>query len=196
MTIAVAIALGYAIGSVPFAFLIARWGGGPDVRLAGSGNVGASNVLRLVGRRAGALTALLDVAKGAAAVGVAWLAGGTTAAASAGGVAAIAGHIYPGWLRFRGGKGVATSFGVFAVLAPLAAMAALVLFGVALRVTRYVSVGSMLAAACLGPIAYAIGAPGAVTRAAFVSGCFVIFKHHGNLARLASGSERRIGDAA
>ena len=183
MTLALAIALGYLIGSVPFAFLIARRSGGVDVRLAGSGNAGATNVLRLAGKRAGAVTALLDVAKGAGAVGAAWLVGGTQAAASAAGVAAIAGHVYPVWLRFRGGKGVATSFGVFVVLTPLAALAVLVLFAAAVRVTRYVSVGSMLA-------------PASVTRAAFISGCFVLVTHHGNLARLLAGSERRLGESA
>lgn len=194
MTTALLVAIGYLIGSVPFAFLIARKAGGLDIRRVGSGNVGAANVLRSAGARAAAWTAIFDVAKGAGAVAAVWSAGGSLPTAAAAGVAAIAGHIYPVWLRFRGGKGVATSFGVFLVLAPLAALCAMALFAALVRLTRYVSVGSMAAAVSLGPMAYAATSSAAVTRAAFIGGCLVLFMHRQNLARLLAGTERRIGD--
>ena len=194
MTEALLVTLGYLIGSVPFAFLIARWAGGLDIRAVGSGNVGAANVLRSAGKRAAAWTALFDVAKGAGAVAAVWSAGGSLQTAAAAGVAAIAGHIYPVWLRFRGGKGVATSFGVFVALAPLAALGALAIFAAAVRLTRYVSVGSMAAAISLGPLVYAASSSVILARAAFISGCLVLFRHRQNLARLIDGTERRLGD--
>jgi glycerol-3-phosphate acyltransferase PlsY len=191
---ALAVLIGYAIGSVPFAFLIARRAGGLDIRRVGSGNVGATNVLRSAGTRAAAWTAVFDVAKGAVAVAAAWWAGGSGLTAAAAGVAAIAGHIYPVWLRFRGGKGVATSFGVFVVLAPVAAVGALALFAAVVRMTRYVSLGSMAAAISLGPLVYAASSSMILTRAAFVSGCLVLFRHRQNVARLLDGTERRLGE--
>src|SRR3954470_24412243 len=109
----------YCIGSIPFALILARrWGS--DLRTVGSGNLGAANVLRASGVRAGVLVALLDVAKGAASVALAMRISNAPAAPAAAGIAAIVGHIYPVWLRFRGGKGVATACGVFSVLAPVA----------------------------------------------------------------------------
>ena len=194
MTTALLVTLGYLIGSVPFAFLITRWAGGPDIRVVGSGNVGAANVLRSAGTRAAAWTALLDVAKGAGAVAAVWSAGGSRPTAAAAGVAAIAGHIYPVWLRCRGGKGVATSFGVFIALAPAASLGALAIFAAAVRLTRYVSVGSMAAAISLGPLVYAASSSVMLARAAFISGCLVLFTHRQNLARLIDGTERRLGE--
>src|SRR5439155_4793647 len=117
----------YLIGSVPFALLLARrWG--TDLRVVGSGNLGAANVLRASGVKAGVLVAVLDVTKGAVSVILAERFGGNAAAPAAAGVAAIVGHIYPVWLRFRGGKGVATACGVFAMLTPSAVPAALSIF--------------------------------------------------------------------
>jgi glycerol-3-phosphate acyltransferase PlsY len=193
MTTALLVTLGYLIGSVPFAFLITRWAGGADIRVIGSGNVGAANVLRSVGTRAAVWTALLDVAKGAGAVAAVWSAGGSARTAAAAGVAAIAGHIYPVWLRFRGGKGVATSFGVFVALAPAGALGALAIFVAAVRLTRYVSVGSMAAAISLGPLVYAASSSVVLARAAFIGGCLVLFTHRQNLARLLDGTERQLG---
>src|SRR5947207_3429635 len=119
----------YLIGSVPFALLLARrWGA--DLRVVGSGNLGAANVLRASGVKAGVLVAVLDVTKGAVSVILAERFGGNAAAPAAAGVAAIVGHIYPVWLRFRGGKGVATACGVFWVLTPFAILPALGIFGV------------------------------------------------------------------
>src|SRR5206468_4918633 len=138
------VGLAYLIGSIPFAWLIARRHGMPDLRLVGSGNVGAANVVRVLGRRAGSAVAILDIAKGAAAIAVAlWLTRGPSSAAPAG-FAALVGHSYPIWLRFRGGKGVATACGVGLVLTPLAVLPAVVLFAVVAWVTGYVSVASLL----------------------------------------------------
>src|SRR5882724_1590552 len=149
----VVILAAYLLGSIPFALILARrWGAG-DLRRSGSGNLGAANVMRASGVTAGVTVAMLDMAKGAASV---WLAGRLSAdgaAPAAAGLAAIVGHIYPVWLRFRGGKGVATACGVFAVLAPFAVALALVVFAAAVAATRYVSVGSILAAVALPPLA-------------------------------------------
>src|SRR5712671_306828 len=152
-----AIITAYLIGSVPFALLLARQWGATDLRRVGSGNVGAANVLRASGVTAGVLVALLDVAKGAAGVILAERMSAGPASAALAGVAAIVGHIYPVWLRFRGGKGVATACGVFSVLTPLAVPPALLIFLATAWATRYVSLGSILATIALPPIAYATG---------------------------------------
>src|SRR3954470_1895556 len=150
--------IGYLAGSVPFAFLLARKAG-VDVRLAGSGNVGAANVLRTAGASRGVLVLMLDVAKGAAAVLLAHaIAGGATLAALTG-AAAIVGHIYPVWLRFHGGKGVAVAAGVFSVLAPVATVIVGFLFVVTVWATRYVSLASVAATLALPPVAWLAGAP-------------------------------------
>src|SRR5689334_4020990 len=155
------ILFGYAIGSVPFAFLLAR-GAGVDVRVVGSGNVGATNVLRTSGTARGLITMILDVSKGAAAVLAAYGASGALGATAAAGAAAVVGHIYPVWLRFHGGKGVAVAAGVFAVLAPIATMAALAVFFSTVWLTRLVSLGSVVATVTLPSVAFAAGAPTSV----------------------------------
>ncbi len=186
---------GYLAGSVPFAFLLAR-NAGIDVRLAGSGNVGAANVLRTTGawRRAAAVMAL-DAAKGAAAVLVVHLAAGASLAALTG-AAAIVGHIYPVWLRFHGGKGVAVAAGVFGILSPLGTGIAAALFLVIVFATRYVSLGSIAATVALPPAAWWAGAPHAVVGAAAGTGALILFRHRANLRRLRLGTERRVGARA
>ena len=156
----VAIIAAYAIGSIPFALILARRWGIRDLRHIGSGNLGAANVWRATGATAGVLVALLDIAKGAAGVVVAQRLDGGAAAPAAAGVAAVVGHIYPVWLGFRGGKGVAASCGVFAVLTPLAVLPALAVFFVSVWITKYVSAGSVMASLALPPLAYATGSPG------------------------------------
>lgn len=188
--------IAYLIGSVPFALLLARRWGAVDLRRIGSGNLGAANVLRASGVKAGVLVAVLDMTKGAASVMLAERFGGHSAAPAAAGVAAIVGHIYPVWLRFRGGKGVATACGVFAVLTPLAVPPALGIFAVAVWITRYISLGSMLASVALPPIAYAIGSPAPAVAAACVASAIIVFRHRSNLMRLRTGTERRIGARA
>ena len=190
-----AVAFGYVVGSVPFAYLLARRGG-VDLRRAGSGNVGATNVLRTRGV-AEALTAVgLDVSKGAVAVLIAQRLAGGVAAPVAAGLAAILGHIYPVWLRFRGGKGVATTAGVFGVLAPVALVIAGSVFVVTAFLTRYVSAGSVAAAVTLAVATLVSDVPGAVTVGALVAAVVIVQRHRENLGRLAAGTERRIGQRA
>jgi len=183
----------YLIGSVPFALLLARRWGAADLRRIGSGNLGAANVLRASGVTAGVLVAVLDITKGAVSVMLAQRFADHAAAPAAAGLAAIVGHIYPVWLRFRGGKGVATACGVFSVLTPFAIPPALGIFVVAVWLTKYISLGSMLASVALPPIAYATGSPAPAVAAAFVASAIIVFRHRSNLVRLRTGTERRIG---
>jgi glycerol-3-phosphate acyltransferase PlsY len=122
--------------------------------------------------------------------------GDHSAAPAAAGLAAIVGHIYPVWLRFRGGKGVATACGVFSVLTPFAIPPALAIFAVTVWLTKYISLGSMLASAALPPIAYATGSPAPAVAAAFAASAIIVFRHRSNLVRLRTGTERRIGARA
>ena len=185
---------GYLAGSVPFAFLLARRAG-IDVRVAGSGNVGAANVLRTTGTWRAVSVMLLDVAKGAAAVLIVNLAAGASIAALTG-AAAIVGHIYPVWLKFHGGKGVAVAAGVFSILSPIATCVAAALFVITICVTRYVSLGSIAATLALPPVAWWAGAPNAVVASAFGAGALILFRHRANVRRLYSGTERRMGATA
>lgn len=189
------VVVAYLIGSIPFALLAARRAGA-DLRRVGSGNLGAANAMRASGLKTGLTVALLDVAKGAASVWIADRFTSGTAAPAVAGFAAVVGHIYPVWLRFRGGKGVATACGVFSVLTPAAVPAALVVFAGAVWVTRYISAGSVLAAMTLPPIAYATGSPGAVVASACAAASLIVFRHRSNLSRLFAGTERRIGARA
>ena len=148
MTEAMVIAAAYVVGSIPFAFLLSRRRG-IDLRRVGSGNVGASNVLRAAGARRAVAALVLDGVKGAAAVFLAARVTGGAAVPMAAGLASIAGHVFPVWLGFRGGKGVAMSAGVFAVLAPAALGVAAGAFLATVWATRYISVGSLVGAAAL-----------------------------------------------
>ena len=188
-----AIIVAYLIGSVPFALLLARRWGAADPRTLGSGNLGAANVLRASGIRAGVIVAVLDVAKGAASVALAMRISNGPVAPAAAGFAAVVGHIYPVWLKFKGGKGVATACGVFSVLTPLAVPPALVVFLVSVWLTKYVSLGSILATIALPSIAYATGAPAAILIAAWSAAALILFRHRSNVARLVGGTERRLG---
>jgi glycerol-3-phosphate acyltransferase PlsY len=187
---------GYLLGSIPFAFLLARTRGGVDVRMSGSGNVGATNVLRLTGTSLGLTVLVLDIAKGATAVWFAQLAGGAEATRAAAGVAAVVGHVHPVWLRFRGGKGVAVACGVFSVLAPAVTGLAVVVFAAVVWVTRYVSLGSIVATVTVPPAAWLAGTPPAVVAAAAIVALLIVYRHRSNLARIRSGTERRIGRRA
>jgi acyl phosphate:glycerol-3-phosphate acyltransferase len=185
---------GYLAGSVPFAFLLARRVG-IDVRKAGSGNVGAANVLRTTGAWRAVSVMALDVSKGAVAVFVADMALGASLAALAG-VAAIVGHIYPVWLRFVGGKGVAVAAGVFLALTPSATAIAFAVFLITVWITRYVSLGSAAATLTLPPAAAMLGAGDPVVGAAGGSAALILFRHRANLRRLLAGTERRMGARA
>ena len=189
----IAIALAYLLGSIPFSLIFARRWGAADLRRVGSGNLGAANVMRVSGVTAGVMVAALDMAKGAASV---WLAEHFSAGAeipAAAGFAAIIGHIYPIWLRFRGGKGVATACGVFSLLTPLAVPPALAVFVITVWLTKYISLGSLLASIALPPLAYAVGSPASTVLAALAASIIIVFRHRSNVVRLRTGTERRLG---
>ena len=187
-----ALGLGYLLGSIPFGLLIAMAGGKGDIRDIGSGSTGATNVLRTGSKGLAALTLLLDAAKGALAV---WLAQryfpGFEAHAAAG---VLVGHLYPVWLRFKGGKGVATLLGILAVLLPMAALVYAVVWIGLLLLTRISSVAGMAAAASAPITAIAIGEQEHV-KLLLGFALLVIWKHHANIRRLLAGTEPRVGRA-
>jgi glycerol-3-phosphate acyltransferase PlsY len=188
---ALAIAIGYFSGSVPFAQLVSRRRG-IDLRRVGSGNVGASNVLRTSGVRQAVLAMCLDGIKGALAVLIAARLTSGPLAPVAAGVASVIGHVYPVWLRFRGGKGVATAAGVFAVLAPWPLVGACAVFLLCVWVTRYISVGSLAATLALAGMSTVEDNP-LVPIGAAVSALVIVLRHRPNLTRLFAGTERRVG---
>jgi acyl phosphate:glycerol-3-phosphate acyltransferase len=192
MNAVLAVTLGYFVGSIPFAYLLSRHRG-IDLRRAGSGNVGASNVLRTTGVRAAVLAMALDGVKGTLAVLMAHLLSAGPVATVVAAFASVVGHVYPVWLRFRGGKGVATAAGAFAVLAPEALGIASVVFVITVIVTRFISVGSIAGALTLVIVAAVSDVPGGVAIGATASTIVIIYRHRGNLARLVAGTERRIG---
>jgi glycerol-3-phosphate acyltransferase PlsY len=187
----------YFLGSIPFGLVLAKLFGGGDVRKAGSGNIGATNVARVVGPLAGILTLVFDTAKGAAAV---WLAGRATNESAKwmtmAAFAVLLGHCFPVWLKFKGGKGVATALGVFLALCPLAAVSALLLFLLCAAYWRYVSLGSIAAAAAMPLLIYFLWAPHhappiIINVGTLAIAALVIYKHDGNLQRLVEGTEPR-----
>lgn len=186
--------LAYALGSLPTAYLVGRLRS-TDLREHGSGNLGATNVYRVLGAGAAAPVVLVDVAKGFVPAGLfpGW--DGTTEAglAVAYGLAAIAGHVWPFTLRFRGGKGVATGAGVLLALAPLTTLIALFVWIGIVSLTRYVSVGSIATATLVPLLALAFDAPAATVSFCVVVALFVWWTHRENLRRLMAGTEHRFG---
>jgi len=183
----------YLIGSIPFGVVLTRLAGAGDLRAIGSGNIGATNVLR-TGRKGLALaTLILDVLKGALPV---WLAGryGPDMAVVAG-LGAVLGHCFPVWLKFQGGKGVATALGVMAVLTPLVALLAVLLFVVVTAISRYVSLGSMLGAVAACGLAWYFGHIQAA-ELYLVLTLLIVAKHAANIRRLLTGTESKLGRAA
>ena len=194
----------YLLGSIPVGYLLVRLFRNQDIRSVGSGNIGATNVLRSGGKGLGAATFALDVIKGAAAVALAaWI---TPPFATAGvsardlealaAVVAVLGHMFPIWLRFRGGKGVATGFGVFLVAAPWAALASIALFFIVLMLSRYVSLASILGAGSFPVFAYFLvhgDKPAFFIAAQLIVAALIILKHHANIRRLLTGTESRFG---
>jgi acyl phosphate:glycerol-3-phosphate acyltransferase len=189
------IVLGYLAGSVPFAFLLARRRG-VDVRTSGSGNVGAANVLRTTGAGRAVAVMALDVAKGVLAIAIAQVTNAGAPVTAVTGAAAVVGHIYPVWLRFHGGKGVAVAAGAFALLSPAATGFAAALFLVTVGVTRYISLGSIAASLTLPAAAWLTGASGAVVLTAAGTAGLILFRHRANIRRLRAGTERRMGARA
>src|ERR1700756_2754531 len=185
----------YLLGSIPFGVLFTRLFGGGDVRTVGSGNIGATNVARAAGPVAAILTLLCDFAKGAVPV---WLAGRITNESATfmmvAALAALLGHCFPIWLRFRGGKGVATAAGAFLVLDPPALLGSVILFLIVLFFWRYVSLASISAAAAMPLLIYLLWAPHRappliVTFGALAAAVIIIFKHDANIQRLVQGEE-------
>jgi glycerol-3-phosphate acyltransferase PlsY len=191
---AVLVLVAYLLGSISFAVLVVRAKTGKDIRSEGSGNAGATNVLRSYGKKLALLVALADVAKGAAAVFLMRLVTADPRWAAAAGFAAILGHVLPVFYGFRGGKGVATAVGAFLALSPLALLVCLAVFLAIVATTRYVSLGSVVALALLPPVAgLFFHAPRAVVTAAGATAVLILVKHLPNLKRLARGEERKLG---
>ncbi|HLH00396.1 MAG TPA: glycerol-3-phosphate 1-O-acyltransferase PlsY [Bryobacteraceae bacterium] len=191
MTALLSAVIAYLIGGIPFGYLLVRLKTGEDVRSKGSGNIGATNVLRTTGRAAAIATLILDIGKG---IGAVWLAGrltqGSAAAMSLAALAVMAGHAYPIFLKFRGGKAVASFIGAFLMLTPIPLLAALVLFVVVVAVTRHISLGSIVAAGSLPLAVYLIQHPPApVLAASLLAGVFIIYRHGANIKRLRDGTE-------
>jgi acyl phosphate:glycerol-3-phosphate acyltransferase len=186
------ILLGYLVGSVPFAYLLARLRG-VDVRVAGSGNVGAANVLRTTGAWRGVIVMALDMAKGMSAVVMAHTMTGNAATLALSGAAAVVGHIYPVWLGFHGGKGVAVAAGVFTILTPGATASAATIFLFIAWATRYISLASISATFALPPMAWMFGAPDGVVLVSAAAALLILFRHRSNWHRLRRGTERRMG---
>ena len=198
--------LSYLLGSIPSGYLVVKRRHGADIRRTGSGGTGATNVLRRAGVVAAALTFLLDLVKGAAAVWLMWRgAGGDWGWAAAAAVAAIVGHNYPVWLGFRGGKGVAPGAGAFLMLSPLSALSALLLFILVVYAKRYVSLGSIVAAASLPLWVWLYegvlgerprGVVFALETAALVGGALLVISHRQNISRLLGGTESKLGSVS
>jgi len=186
-----AILIGYAVGSLPIGYLVAQTARGVDLRRVGSGNVGAANVYRTGGLRMGIAVMLADAAKGAGAVLLAGAESGPAAVAA--GVAAVVGHIYPVWLGFKGGKGVATASGAFGVLAPWPTAIAAAAFGLTVARTRFVSLGSIVATVLLPVLEWSMPGMRSVDVGTTIVAALILFRHRGNVARLWSRTERALG---
>jgi glycerol-3-phosphate acyltransferase PlsY len=185
----------YLLGSIPFGLLFTQLFGAGDVRKSGSGNIGATNVARVAGPVPALLTLLFDFAKGAVPV---WLAGRVSAESAVwmatAAIAALVGHCFPIWLKFRGGKGVATSAGAFLVLCPPALLGSVILFLIVLFFWRYVSLASISAAAAMPLLIYLLWAPHhappmVITFGALAAAVIIVYKHDANIQRLAQGEE-------
>ncbi|HWW59793.1 MAG TPA: glycerol-3-phosphate 1-O-acyltransferase PlsY [Thermoanaerobaculia bacterium] len=205
------IAIAYILGSLPFSWIVVRVVAGKDLREHGSRNVGATNVARTSGKLPGVIALLLDVAKGYAAVAIArWIVSRPAWPFGVGvrpwesheawiafaGLVAVLAHMFPVWLRFHGGKGVATATGVFLALDPIVVLASIIVFVIILLTTRFVSLASILAAASI-PLFFrflAHDAPFWRIVISIIIAILVIVKHHSNIARLAHGTERRMGE--
>jgi glycerol-3-phosphate acyltransferase PlsY len=201
----IAIVFAYLLGSIPFGFLLVKLKSGADVRQTGSGGTGATNVTRKAGKSAGIITLVLDALKGTAAVLLArWLTGesGTSWVVAGAAVLAVVGHCFPIWLKFKAGKGVATGLGVFVAIVPWSVLAAFVVFALIFWRTRYVSLGSVMAAAIIPLwtlIQHTIISPvvdfAPIIAALCAASAIIIAKHHENIGRLIAGNENKFGVA-
>jgi glycerol-3-phosphate acyltransferase PlsY len=186
-----ALAIAYLLGAIPFGYLLVKWKTGGDIRASGSGNIGATNVLRTTGRIAGIATLLLDIGKGYLAVWIAGrLSGNCVCLTSAAALAVMAGHAYPVFLGFKGGKAVASFVGAFLCLTPIPLAAVLAVFLVTVAVTRHISVGSIVGAATFPLAVWLILHPAwPVVTAGLIAGAFIVYRHKENIRRLHAGTE-------
>jgi acyl phosphate:glycerol-3-phosphate acyltransferase len=187
--------IGYLLGSIPFGFLIVRVTAGADIRKQGSGNIGATNVFRK-SRWAGVGTLLLDGGKGYLAVLIARWMGGDPAWQAIAALAAILGHVFTVWLRFKGGKGVATGCGAYMAICPAAVVTTLVVFVLTVAVTRYISLASILATGAFPLWAYLYGEPASVLLWGALGASVIILKHHQNIRRLFAGTESKFASGS
>lgn len=197
------VVIAYLLGSIPTGYLLVRLIRKQDIRTVGSGNIGATNVLRSGGKVLGAATFVLDAFKGWASVGVGALLATPLLPSvphrdveALAALCAVIGHMFPVWLRFKGGRGVSTGFGVFLYAAPLAALAAITLFAIVVAITRYVSLGSIIGAASFPLFAWFMvkgDRPAFFIAVQIAVALLIILKHHANIRRLLSGTENRFG---
>ncbi len=185
----------YFLGSLPTAYLLVRLMTGKDVRATGSGNVGATNALRTAGWKVGAVVTVIDLLKGAIPVWLMYRFNPESGWVAAAMLAAVLGHCYPVWLKFKGGKGVATCFGAFLVIAPLSALAALVLWIIVLVISRWVALASMVASASFPLILKLIDRPDMVTLVAVsAAAVIIILRHSSNIRGILTGTEVKTSD--
>jgi acyl phosphate:glycerol-3-phosphate acyltransferase len=186
-----ALLIGYILGAVPFGYLVVKFTGGGDIRESGSGNIGATNVLRTTGRGPAVLTLVLDVAKGfLAALLAGWLTNGSAEWTALAALAVMAGHAFPVFLKFHGGKAVATFIGAFAYVAPIPLAGAVLIFVITVAYTRYISAGSVLAAGAFPLGVWLIDHPPIVVfLASLAAAGFIVYRHKSNLERLRQGTE-------
>ena len=184
--------LSYLLGSIPFAFLLTRLATGLDVRYLGSGNIGAANALRVTRLSLGLLVLVLDAMKGALAVMLSVEINNHEAMGALSAIFVVVGHLYPVWLKFNGGKGISTAGGAFAVVSPATALVAFLCFIGTVAMTRFVSLGSMMATLALVLMLGVNGESTNVIIVGFSVSALIIFRHRGNIGRLASGNERRL----
>jgi len=188
------VAFAYFVGSIPFAFIFVRYVTGRDVRCEGSGNVGATNALRSAGWKVGVTVTVLDIAKGSLAVWAMMVFNPESSWLAASMLAVVMGHCFPPWLLFRGGKGVATGFGAFLVIAPMSALAALGVWIVMLAAFRWVSLASMTATASFPVLLQLVGRPDWITLVSVAAAAIlIILRHHSNIRNLVTGKEQRLG---
>jgi acyl phosphate:glycerol-3-phosphate acyltransferase len=187
--------MAYLLGSIPFGYLIVRWQRGIDIRQTGSRSIGATNVMRNLGISGFIATFVLDCGKGFAAVTLASrLTGNDARWVAAAAVSAVAGHLFPIWLGFRGGKGVATGVGAFAALAPIPMALVLVFFAILVAIWRFISLGSIVATASFPVLVYLLNKPPTpIVIGAAGAASLIIVSHRANIRRLLTGTEKKLG---
>lgn len=191
----IGIVASYMLGSITFSIVIAKWLKGIDIRQHGSGNAGATNTLRVLGKGPGISVFVLDIAKGVGAVGIGYWIGTEALAATPVlcGLAAIIGHNWPLWFRFKGGKGIATTIGVMATLAFFPVLYAGLIAILSIVITRYVSLGSLIFAALVPVFVFALLGAGPILWASLLIGVFAFVRHRTNIAKLVQGKENKLG---